>query len=191
MSWRKTISRREKRKYMLKSATKMLFVLMLTLVVAASLPARTFQFTDIGAGDAYTITGTLTGTSNGNGWFTLTSGSGSYDGDPFTFVPGTGTSPSGAFYYDSLMLPGSQPAFNDGPLFLFSDNRELNIWGSSPGSYSTWIAAPDGQLMLQDNGSTFAITGQTPEPGTLAMFAVGLGLACLGVWRRRKAVSNA
>jgi hypothetical protein len=174
---------------MIKSATKMLFVLMLALVVAASLPASTFQFTDTGAGNAYTISGTLTGTSNGNGWFTLTSGSGLYNTDSITLIPGSGS--NSAFFWDSRLSPGSDPMLDGaGLLFTYSGGDQLNIWGNGPGSYSTYTQEGGGYV-LQDGESSFAITGQSPEPGTLAMLAVGLGLACIGGWRRRKAESKA
>lgn len=173
-----------------KTVTSVLFALILALVASASLPASTFQFTDTGAG--YSISGTVAGTDNGNGSFTLISGSGFYNADPITLIAGSGYSPSGNFIFDDVLFPNSNPALDiNGLLFSFANNNELNIWGTGPGAYTTYTYTPGVGYALQDASSVFTLTqSPVPEPGTLAMLAMGLALACIGGWRR-KALSKA
>jgi hypothetical protein len=101
------------------------------------------------------------------------------------------TSPAGAFYFDNQLSPGSDPVLdNNGLLFGFNGTSELNVYSIGVGSYQTQSFTP-GAGWSEITASSFAITSQSPEPGTLAMLAVGLGLACIGGWRRRKAESKA
>lgn len=164
--------------------------LALALMASASLSASTvFQFTDTGAG--INASGTLIGNDNGNGSFTITSGSGLFNGEVITLYAGSGTSPSGAFNYDNLLTPGGDPLLDTGGLlFTIAGGNELNIWGTGQGTYSTWTHDGTG-YPIQNNSTLFTLTSSAsaPEPGTLAMFGVGLGLAFIGGWRRRKGLA--
>jgi len=147
-----------------------------------------FTFTDTGVG--FSISGSLTATDNGNGTFTATSGSGFFNGDAIVLIPGSGTSPLGAFVYNDLLYPTGNPLLDTSGL-LFQDTvtgAELNIWGngaSSPYSTYTYVG---GLYVLQDNNSVFNLAEVAPEPATWTMLALGLGL--IAAWRRGAAAKR-
>jgi hypothetical protein len=164
-----------------KSVTCVLFALTLALMASAPLPASTFNFSDTGNG--YAVSGSLIGTNNGNGSFTIVSGTGFYNSDPITLIPGAGA--NAAFYFDNTLFPGNDPMLDTGGLlFAFDGDSQLNIWGTGPGSYSAYTYDPGSGYILQDNASSFALAA-APEPGTWAMLAMGLALAGIGGWRRK------
>lgn len=163
----------------------------LALALAAATPlsaATIYQFTDTGAG--FTVAGTLTALDNGNGTWTVISGSGFFNTDPIFLIPGSGTSPLGAFNYNNLLYPTGNP-FLDGLGLLFQDSvtgAELNIWGNGPypqSPYSTYLGYGPGNYPLANDNSVFNLTVATPEPATWGMLALGLGAAWLA--RRRRA----
>ena len=92
--------------------------------------------------------GVITANDNFDGTYTAISGTlnitasttagavGSY-----LLLPGSGTSPAGAFIFDSLMFYQVDPFLDiDGLLFTNADRDEVNLWGNGPGNYSlyTW-----------------------------------------------------
>lgn len=177
----------------MKGTTKVAgLMLVLALMASATMSASTvFNFTD--TGDGISISGTIVGNDNGNGTFTIISGSGLFNGSPIALLPGSGGSPLGSFTYDSLLFPGGDPALdNSGLLFLFNGTNELNIWGTEPGVYSTYTSGAPYSYPLQNDATLFTLTqSSTPEPGTMAMLGVGLALAAIGGWRRKKAQTRA
>ena len=88
-------------------------------------------------------------------------------------------SPSGAFIYDQLIYPGSDPIVdNDGLLFNVG-GVEYNLFSNGPDQYV---------LYNNVNGYTaeavnFAIG--VPEPATWALMLTGFGLAGAGLRQRR------
>lgn len=119
----------------------------------------------------------LNATSNGNGSFTVTSGTGFFNTDPIVIIPGSGTSPNGAFVYDSVLYPTATPTLDiDGLLFRDTvTGAEINVWGNAGGPYSTYVGTAAGNYPLQNNSSTTSMA-QAPEPGTWMLMAAGLGL---------------
>jgi len=143
-----------------------------------------FSFTDTGAG--FSISGSLSATDNGDGTFTVTSGSGFFNSDAIVLIPGSGTSPLGAFGYDNLLSPTGNPLVDVNGL-LFSDTvtgAELNIFANGPSiPYSTYTYL-GGTYVLQDNNSVFLLTEESPEPATWTMLALGLGF--IAAWRQSR-----
>jgi hypothetical protein len=150
------------------------------LAASASLNASTVLFTFTDTDNAvFTASGTLNATDNGNGTFTVTSGSGFFNTDPITLIPGSGTSPSGLFIYNNVLYPNGNPLLDiDGLLFTDTiTGAELNIWGNGaypPSFYSTYTGLGGG-YPLQDNNSVFTLAG-IPEPSTWWLIVTGLGL---------------
>jgi len=85
--------------------------------------------------------GSLNTLDQNNGSFLATAGSltvtGAAEVGTYPLYPaGTGTSPSGAFLYDDLLFPTTNPPINNnGPLFRNSSGFEVNIWSNGPSSY--------------------------------------------------------
>jgi hypothetical protein len=134
-----------------------------------------FVFSDTGA--TFKVSANLNATANGNGSFTVTSGSGFFNADPIVLIPGSGVSPLGAFNYDNVLYPAATPKLDIAGL-LFRDtvtSAELNIWGNAGGSYSTYVGVAAGNYSLQNNSSTITLA-QAPEPGTWMLMVVGLSV---------------
>lgn len=160
--------------------------LVLALAVAGPLCAATvFQFTDSGA--SFYATGTLTAIDNGDGTWTVIAGSGMLNEDPIFLIPGSGTSPLGAFNYNNLLYPAGNPLL-DGLGLLFRNTvtaAELNIWGNGPYPpvpYSTYVGLGSGNYPLADDNSVFTLTLWVPEPATWVMLGAGL---CAAWFARR------
>jgi len=96
-----------------------------------------FSFEGVGI----TVLGTLDVTSDGDGWLTATSGSGTANGIPITLYPGQGTIPN-TFTYDNLLYakPTSSQGFltNTGGL-LFTANSTPSVGYLSGNDVPTWI----------------------------------------------------
>jgi hypothetical protein len=143
-----------------------------------------FVFTDTGS--TFNISANLNATANGNGSFTVNSGSGTFNTQPIVLIPGAGTSPLGAFIYNNVLYPTATPQLDiDGLLFRNTvTGAELNIWGNPDGSYSTYVGTASGNYSLQNNSSTFTMGLATPEPGTWMLMLAGLGIMLLSSARR-------
>jgi hypothetical protein len=82
--------------------------------------------------------------------------------------PGVTTSPNGAFIYDNLAYPSSDPTLDaDGLLFDNGGGLETNIWGNSAGNYSfyTGLNAGNYPIQITSNGSFTFNVASTPDPG--------------------------
>ncbi|HUB31871.1 MAG TPA: PEP-CTERM sorting domain-containing protein [Bryobacteraceae bacterium] len=169
-----------------------LLLLMIAGLTSLHASAIVFNFTVVNVDDNISITGTLTATDIGDGEYLATTGSGIFNGDPITLIPGGPSpmiSPSGLFIYDNVIYPNENPYLDvDGLLFEdiattgpFS-GAELNIWGNGvyPSVYYSTYVGLDGGYPVSDSQSTVEVT---PEPGTLAL--LGIGFVALGAWRRR------
>ena len=87
--------------------------------------------------------GSLSTADQGGGVFLATEGSVTVTGgaDQGTYPlfpggPGQTTSPAGAFIYDDLIYPQTNPPFDEYALLLTAPGLEINIWGNSPNNYS-------------------------------------------------------
>lgn len=97
---------------------------------------------------------------NGNGTFTATSGSGTFNGVAVTLIPNVNVppawsySPLNLFYYDNVLYRGSNPVLDAGGLMFsapgvspfdgLSNVTEINIFSNGPGSYQYYEGGPGG-----------------------------------------------
>lgn len=151
-------------------------------------PDPVFNFTfSIGPNTGF---GSLDTLDNGGGSFHAISGSLTVTGglDVGTYSLGAGGpaptfSPSGAFIFDNLLYPSSNPALDAAGLLFIGSGLEINIFANGPNDYV--FASWDGStynVLDEDFQARFSVT--VPEPATLALLS--LGLAGLGFSRRKQ-----
>jgi hypothetical protein len=124
--------------------------------------------------------GTLNLVSEGGGTYFATAGSitvtGTLDVGTFPLYPATypfpngqyDISPNGAFYYDNLVYPSSNPTLDeDGLLFDNGGGLETNIWGNSPGNYSFYTSPGGGNypIAITSDGSFTFDVASAADPG--------------------------
>lgn len=120
--------------------------------------------------------GTLNLISEGGGTYLATAGSvtvtGTLDVGTFPLLaggPDVVASPNGAFDYNNLVHPSSDPTVdeNGGLLFDNGGGLETNIWGNSTGGdYSFYTSSGSGYpISIQANGSFAFDVASTPDPG--------------------------
>jgi hypothetical protein len=120
--------------------------------------------------------GTLNLISESAGTYLATAGSitvtGTQDVGTFPLIaggPGVVLSPNGAFNYNNLVEPSSNPTVdeNGGLLFDNGGGLEINIWGNSPSNYSfyTGLAGGDYPISITSNGSFTFDVASAPDPG--------------------------
>jgi hypothetical protein len=159
--------------------------------IASSASAAQFLFTysgDMGINGAF---GSLTGTANGDGTYTATSGTITEFGPVATgtgalianpSAPASHGSPTGFFTYDDQLLPGQNPLISNGGLLFSVGGVEINIFsnGAGPDTYTIY-----NNRGTQGNGD-FALSqlAGVPEPATWGLMLVGFG--GLGAMLRRR-----
>jgi hypothetical protein len=124
--------------------------------------------------------GALNLVSQGGGTYLATGGSvtvtGTLNVGTFPLLvggPGIVASPNGAFDYDDLAYPSSNPTLDvDGLLFDGGGGLEINIWGNSAGNYSFYTAFNQGNypIEIQADGSFSFDVASTPDPGGAQTF---------------------
>jgi hypothetical protein len=167
-------------------------VLALGLVAAVGAHAATYvadyTATD-GSGANAQLTITTSNTLDAAGGYDILSVSGLVDGQTVTGLipngspPNPVTSPSGAFIYDNVLFPGSDPVLDVyGVLYSSTGEPEWNLWGVSPGSYN----------LYSFNGSSFDVASNgvlsltfVPEPATWAFLILGVAMIGFAARRRR------
>ena len=139
--------------------------------------------------------GLLYGTENGDGSFTLTSGSGtSTEAGALTLLPaGTYTntlSPSVNLTSDNLLFPTSNPVLDgDGIVFQAAgtpaNSDYINIFSNGPDSY-TYFNNYSGPFPAVSGSVNFSVTeiGVVPEPASIVTAAIGF-LCVAGTQRSR------
>jgi len=135
--------------------------------------------------------GSINATDEGGGTFLATSGTltvtGGSDVGTYTLVPGGPSgmiSPSGAFIYDNLVFPASDPTLDGDGLLFSGGGLEINIWGNSPDNYSFYSYENGGYNVQDTDSGQVAFFAATPEPS--AMVLLGSLLVGLGLNGRRK-----
>jgi PEP-CTERM motif len=176
--------------YFKQRSAGLLVAAVLSFTSAQAMATQIFTFTFSGANTSGS--GQLVATDNGDGTFTALSGSATDTVNGVTdtlnlFLNPNGTtltySPSGFFIFDNQLYPDSNPLIANGGLLFTSSTQEVNLFSNGVDSY----------LYYQQDGFnepiaftlTAAESAAVPEPASIALF--GLGIAGIGVLRRRKA----
>jgi hypothetical protein len=129
---------------------------------------------DIGGGMFSAIGGSLTVTGGLDiGTYALSPGG-----------PGVTISPFGAFAFDDVIYPASNPLLDVWGLLFSGGGLEINIWGNTPDNYSFYSHNGASYSVTDDSVATFRASAVS-EPPTLMLLGAGLlGLGMLG-WRRK------
>ncbi|HEV2441161.1 MAG TPA: PEP-CTERM sorting domain-containing protein [Steroidobacteraceae bacterium] len=137
---------------------------------------------DIGGGAFLATSGTLHVTAGADlGTYSL------FAGGPAEFI-----SPSGAFIAnDVLYYPGANPFVDTAGLLFAGNGTEINIFGDAPGVYS-FMSWNGGNYNVDATGIPSSVSlHEVPEPGTLALFGIGLVLLGAGAAKQRLLKSSA
>ena len=163
----------------------------------------TFDFTSLD--NSFTAVGTLTGSNNGDGTFTITSGEGTANGVSFTLFPNPNPpnvvwgnarfnigSQQYGFTFDNQFYPGTNQLLNNNGL-LFSTNTpaggplgggsgytEINIFANGAGAPYTYMES--NTVSINGNFTASAV----PVPPSMLLLAPGL-LGLVGIRKRFKA----
>jgi PEP-CTERM motif len=138
--------------------------------------------------------GSLLTTAEGGGQFLATSGTltvtGGADIGTYTLYPG-GPGPTlfpGAFIYDNLVMPGSNPSLDMYGLLFSSSGKLINIWGNSFSNYSFVDHTSNGYGVQYTGPGVFTAT-VVPLPASYTLLLGGLGV--IGLFALRKGRKSA
>ncbi len=167
---------------MKKNVLGILAVLCCTLAFAAYSQADAINFNY--AGDGVTASGTLFGTSNGNGTWTVTGITGTYNGTAIAGIVPLGADPS--YIYNNLLYYPADPLFvdNGGILFNVPGVGDVNLYYDPSFGYGNITGDLSRGFVTTPVAVDFSVPA--PEPGTLALVGTGI-LGMLGIYRRRAA----
>jgi hypothetical protein len=140
----------------------------------------TLNGTALGGGEFWATSGTLNVTSGADaGTYSL------FAGGPGVFNAVQGTS-GYEFQADNVLYSGADPYLDEYGLLFAGGGTDINIWGNSADNYS-FYSYNGSTFNVEATGTPTSVSLTVPEPGTLALLA--MGLAALGVSltaRRRK-----
>jgi hypothetical protein len=140
----------------------------------------TLNGTALGGGNFWATSGTLSVTSGADaGTYSL------FAGGPGVFSAVQGTS-GYEFQADNVLYSGANPYLDEYGLLFAGGGTDINIWGNSADNYS-FYSYNGSTFNVEATGTPTSVSLTVPEPGTLALLA--MGLAALGVSltaRRRK-----
>ncbi|HEV2710194.1 MAG TPA: PEP-CTERM sorting domain-containing protein [Edaphobacter sp.] len=176
----------------MKRLSLVLCIFVLTAFASTSALADTFNFSFGNTGDNFYGSGVLTGTSNGNGIFTIDSVTGTTDGHSISGILAPGTFPVGFLQTpnDNLLYYPASYGFTNtyfdlsGLSYQLSNGTDVNLFFSN-GEFigKTYFGQSIGTL-TGERITIDAATSPVPEPNTLMLLGTGiLGLA--GVVRRK------
>ena len=150
-----------------------------TFIIGTNIGYGSLSTTDMSGGIFWATSGTLTVTGGADvGSYTLFAGG-----------PSPTTSPSGAFSFDNLVMPGSNPSLDVyGLLFSNGSGMEINIWGTSAGNYSFYDHTSGGYGVQYNGPGSFTAT-VVPLPASYTLLLGGLGV--IGLFALRKGRKSA
>jgi PEP-CTERM motif len=134
------------------------------------------------SGNGVAVTGTLFGDSNGNGTWTITGITGTYDGIAIAGIAPLGVDPS--YIYNNLLYYPADPLFvdNAGILFNVPGVGDVNLYYDPSFGYGNITGSLDSGFVTTP--VTVDFSAPAPEPATLALVGTGI-LGTLAVVRRR------
>ncbi len=169
----------------MKRQVVLLAMLCFALLAVSVASADTIAIAFSGPGVAFS--GTLYGTNNNNGTWTITGINGLYNAIPVTTVIPTGTDPH--FIYDNLYFYPANPTYwdNAGLLFDVPSVGEVNLCyvGGAPCGNAGYTAIVwDGTGYTFNSVTSYSFGAPVPEPTSLLLMGSGL-LTAAGVVRRK------
>jgi PEP-CTERM motif len=134
------------------------------------------------SGDGVTVSGTLFGTGNGNGTWTITGITGTYNGIGIAGIVPLGADPS--YIYNNLLYYPSDPLFvdNAGILFNVPGVGDVNLYFDPSFGYGNITGSLDPGFVT--TAVIVDFSSPAPEPATLGLLGTGI-LGTLAVVRRR------
>jgi PEP-CTERM motif len=170
----------EKELIMKHNALVAIFVLGCAVTFIGRAQADNIQFAY--EGDGVTVNGTLFGANNGNGTWTITNITGTYNGIGITGLVPLGADPS--YIYNNLFYSPADGSYVDdsGILFNVPGIGDVNLYFDPTLGYLSSTGNVSSGFVT--TAVTVDFSAPAPEPGTLAL----LGTAILGSWgmiRRR------
>lgn len=158
--------------------------LAMAAAIATNADAQTFDFT---VGGPVTGSGTFTTSDNGDGSFTITDITGTFDSMMIT-----GLLPPGSLGdNDNLLLPNSDPQLTfNGFSFTTAANNYNIFYNDGLGTYRL-ITNADGADNLSITFSAIAADAGVPEPATWGLMILGFGTVGAAMRRRSTKVAYA
>lgn len=178
----------------MKKLSVFLCLFALTAFASTSALADSFNFSFGSSGDFFQGSGVLTGTSNGNGTFTIESVTGTTLGQTISGILAPGTFPVGTFMVpnDNLLYYPASYGFGNtyfdlgGLSYELADGIDVNLFFSNGEFYGQTFNGQSLGIPTLERIHISPASSPVPEPSSLALLGTGvLGLA--GAVRRKLA----
>jgi hypothetical protein len=124
------------------------------------------------SGDGVAVSGTLLGDNNGNGTWTITGVTGTYNGIAIAGIVPLGADPS--YIYNNLLYYPANPLFvdNAGILFNVPGVGDVNLYFDPSFGYGNITGDLDRGFVT--TAVTVEFASPTPEPATLGLLGIGI-----------------